>query len=545
MILAITHFFIFFTICFGNGSIFFSILNAKEKYNRFEITLIGLVITGLIAQLLNFFIPLNNSLVFLNLFIILLFFSFNIFSEFKKVFNKNYNKELMLILILVLMLVFVNIWCSDFHDDLNHYHYSYILNTDKSKYIFGYNFFHNHYGFSSIWLILQSYLNFDYSRLQDIHLINGLILFLFLSIFICNFEKTIIQKKFTVLDIIFFSILLFVILKYTRLKEFGIDKPATLIFFYIIFLSLKNEIFDKQLSNVNLFIILLLSFFITYVKIVYVPILIFPIYNLLKFQNYKFLFSKFFGILIFFNVLYLLKNFVISGCLIYPIEQLCYAGLDWTDVKKIRELIIGIEIFNKSFSNYEGNLSGAEFIKNLNWIKTWILRNYEELLNISLLIFLCFSILILILSKKHIKSKKNIVNIPVILVFCFFNLILFEKSPVIRMYHHFLIFIVAICIVCIFKNFLFEINKKIFLVFAIALVFNFTKNFIRIHKADYNNNHLEKIKKLGWYTKSKKSNIGDFEYYIGWYDKAIAGQDLSKLRLKYKKILFNYDMIYK
>ena len=50
---------------------------------------------------------------------------------------------------------------------------------------------------------------------------------------------------------------------------------------------------------------------------------------------------------------------------------------------------------------------------------------------------------------------------------------------------------------------------------------------------------------LGWYTKSIKSNVGQFEYYIGWYDKAIAGQDLSKIKLKYRKIFLNYDMIYK
>lgn len=541
MILAVIHFFLFFVICFGNGSILFSVLNIRVKFNVYEITLIGLIITGLIAQLLNFFIPLNNLLIISNFFLVISFFTFNNFIKLKNIIKINSSK----IIIVILIVILFNIWCSDFHDDLNHYHYSYILNTDNTKYIFGYNFFHNHYGFSSIWLILQSFLNFDHSRLQDIHVVNGLILFLVLSIFISHFDQIKKNKNIKILDIIFFSILLFIILKYTRLKEFGLDKPATLIFFYIIFFSFKNEIFDKKLNNINLFVIFLLSFFIIYVKIIYIPILILPIFNIIKFKNYEFLFTKYCNILILVNISYFAKNIIISGCLVYPAEQLCFESLNWTNLNSIQELSIGIEIFNKSYSSYSGSLSGIEYIENFNWITTWFSRNFEEFVNIILLIILCFLIPILISKRKYKKSNKNIINLTSILFFCFLSFILFLKSPVIRMYHHFFVFIILVCAIYLFKNFTFKINKKFLFIFALALVFNFSKNFIRIHKTNYNNDHFEKIMQLGWYTESIKSNIGQFEYYIGWYDKAIAGQDLRKLKLKHKKIFFNFDMIYK
>lgn len=541
MISAIIHFFLFFTICFGNGSILFSVLNIKERFNIYEITLIGLIFTGLIAQLLNFFIPLNNSLIISNFFIVILFFTFDNFIKLKNIIINNFNK----IIILILIVILFNIWCSDFHDDLNHYHYSYILNTDNTKYIFGYNFFHNHYGFSSGWLILQSYFNFDYSRLQDIHVINALILFLVLCIFISHFNEIKKKENIKILDIIFFSILLFVILKYTRLKEFGLDKPATLIFFYIIFLSFKNEIFDKKLNNANLFIILLLSFFIIYIKIIYIPILILPLLNILKFKNYRFLFTKYCNILILVNISYFAKNIIISGCLVYPVQQLCFENLTWINLNSIQELGIGIEVFNKSYSNYNGSLSKIEYIQNFNWISTWLLRNFKEFTNIILLIILCFLIPILISKRKYKKSNKDIINLTSVLIFCFLSFILFLKSPVIRMYHHFFVFIILVCAIYLFKSFTFKINKKFIYILTIALVFNFSKNFIRIHKADYNNDHFGKIIQLGWYTKSIKSNIGQFEYYIGWYDKAVAGQDLTKLKLKYRKTLLNYDMIYK
>ena len=69
------------------------------------------------------------------------------------------------------------IYGSPFSDDLNHYHASSISNIDNSKIIIGGNFLHHHYGLSSIWLILHSYLNFNSLILQDIHVLNGIIFF--------------------------------------------------------------------------------------------------------------------------------------------------------------------------------------------------------------------------------------------------------------------------------------------------------------------------------------------------------------------------------
>ena len=95
----------------------------------------------------------------------------------------------------------------------------------------GLNSLHSLYGFSSIWLSLHSYLNFDYSRLQDIHILNGIILFLFLSFLFFEIIKTIKEKNETPYLPILLFFLLFVLTKYTRLKEFGIDRPAFLVFF--------------------------------------------------------------------------------------------------------------------------------------------------------------------------------------------------------------------------------------------------------------------------------------------------------------------------
>ena len=59
-------------IALFNGKIFLNVFcdNIKEL-NNFEQTIIGLVITGFISQIINFFFPLNNLLIYLNILIIL------------------------------------------------------------------------------------------------------------------------------------------------------------------------------------------------------------------------------------------------------------------------------------------------------------------------------------------------------------------------------------------------------------------------------------------------------------------------------------------
>ena len=106
--------------------------------------------TIIVAQFLNFLIPLNDYLIILNIFLLLLYLIF-----FHKNFKINQKIDFKILLIL-LILSFANIFGSDFSDDLNHYHYSFISNADTSNFIWGQNLLHPLYGTSSSWLIEKS-----------------------------------------------------------------------------------------------------------------------------------------------------------------------------------------------------------------------------------------------------------------------------------------------------------------------------------------------------------------------------------------------------
>ena len=530
MFLITFHFFLFLTIIYLNGFFFLKKINNKLIINNFfEISFVGLIISLLSAQLLNFFFPLNDFVIYFNI-IILIFLSF---------LNKMKFNELKLdkiTFIIPLLISLINIFGSNFSDDLNHYHYSYILNTDKTNYIWGLGYLHSHYGLSPIWLIGQSYFNFDFSRLQDIHILNGLMLFLFLGIFFSQIKKSNLIKK-NIYQPIFFSLLIFVLLKYTRLKEFGIDRPAYLIFYISIFYYFKylSESNNKKFND-HFFIFCLILLTIFFIKVIFIFLLLIPIFMFYK-RNLEFkFFDKKYLLLLFFLLCYTLKNILISGCVIYPSALSCINIIPWSNITGATDLTESIEIFNKSFFLYDGRLSAIEYIKDFNWINTWLIRHKIELIEILSTILVVISLTFLSFKfKKNENRNKYLIEFSTALwIVLFFSLLIFVlKNPNIRMNHHVLIIFMILLISYLVRFYIFSINKKFFIsIIILSISFNFLKNFNRVHELNYKNdvkkNLVHKI------YKAKKFNIDNFEYYVGWYGNAPIGNTVIKNK-KFKK----------
>ncbi len=536
MTIIITNFFLFLLIIYGNG-IFFSkkIFNDFENQNFYEILLIGLVITTLLSQFINFFLPLNDYLTILNILIVILYL----------VLNKKIIKSLKVdykIFLIFLILVLSNIYASDFSEDINHYHYAMISNTDSLNFIWGYSFLHDMYGTSPIWLTAHSYFNFDSSRLQDIHILNGLFLFIFLGLFFSEIQKK--NQSHAVKQIVLFSILLFVLIKFTRLKEFGIDRPAVLLFCTMLYLYLKFFFINNDKNVLGNFLkISLISICIILIKITYLPIIIFPILILLKYKKELVIFDKKYFLILLASSIFILKNFLGTGCVIYPISYSCFDFISWSNSKGAEELAFLAEYFNKSWTSYEGSLSKSEYIKDFNWFKTWFIRGHKEILELFLTIILVFilSIFIFGLKKKKIFKyqeelsllKKILSSIVIISVFIYFI-----KNPVIRMNFHVLISILILLAI----NFLsLDSNNKrlsvINIFLFLAIFFNLSKNFNRINDEKFVNDPIEIISNK--ITVQNQNNLEDFIYYTGWYGKTPISYKILENKMYKKKIIFN------
>ena len=532
------HSFLFTFIIYLHGFIFLNkILRFKKINNFFEVSIIGLIITVIIAQFLNFFIPLNNDLIIFNIIILLIY---SIFSH--KILINSFKLDFKIFIILGILSLF-NIYGSGFSDDINHYHYSYIANTDVSNFIWGNSFLHPLYGTEPTWLVGHSYFNFDKSRLQDIHILNGLIFFLVLGCFFSELNTQ--NNKFY--HPIIFSIILFVLLKYTRLKEFGIDRPSTLIFCFLIYFYCKYFLdFNKKNINQNFVIISLLTIFIFSIKIIYLPILFFPL--IIFFRNKTILLKKelSYFIILFPIIVFIMKNILGSGCLIYPVSSTCMEFISWSNLNGAKELSISAEIFNKSWYSYTGDLSKESYIQNFNWFLTWFERGKVEIFELFLTAILSVIITFILFdlkSKKRSSLNVYFKDLKIILsaIIIFSAIVYFLKNPVIRMNHF---TVISLMILMISLTFRFDINKHktkfISIILFIGLIFNLSKNLQRIYDYNFVNNPYEMISEK--VEKQKKKYLDDFTYYIGWYGEAPISSSEIKDR-KFKKI-FIFNVLY-
>ena len=533
---------------------FFKINQYIEKVNIFDIALYGIIFIGFFAQLLNFFIPLNDNLIILSSLVSLILILF-FFKDFKKSFK--FDKITIAFILIFYFLTILTIYASGYSDDLNHYHYGYINNIDNFNYIFGLNFLHHHYGFSPLWLSINAFLNFENTRLQDIHLVNSLPFFLILSTFFIKIVDNIKNKEITLITLIKIFFCFFLLLKYTRLKEFGVDRPAFIFFIYFFYLTSKiilenNNFLNNQENHYKFYVLSIISLFIFFTKITFISLFLIPIFIflLIKNKNKNILFNFKFLIIFLIFISYLLKNFILSGCLFYPISFTCIEQFAWNSKEISNILSTGIEAFNKNYNNYKGELSSVEFIKNLNWIDTWFLRIHNELKDFVLLFLLILTLTVSVVKFKNSNlSKKNQKKINLFLVILSSTLllsffILFLKTPVIRMSHHvFLLFFILIfsSLYKFFdKNFLIKKNF-LFIFFILCILFSMTKNFNRISKAQFVNNPKEHIIKMKLYSPSEKNSLDGLDYYLGSFDGAPVGNTLlDKNKYYYKKnYLFN------
>ena len=116
------------------------------------------------------------------------------------------------------------------------------------------------------------------------------------------------------------------------------------------------------------------------------------------------------------------------------------------------------------------------------------------------------------------------------------------KLPVIRMSHYLFIFFSIITIIFLFQKF--HLNSKtnfITIILLLCIVFNISKNLLRINKNGFINNPYLMIN-AKVYNQTEKS-LGSFKYYLGWYGKAPSG-NTNLDGFKHKKILI-FNTIYK
>lgn len=481
------------SIFLGFAGLFFY---KNKKYENTSLLLIifGSISLSVLALLINFFIPLKpqiNTLIFV---IVLIFGFFNFYK--KKITLKFFYNCFLIAILSTLIVTLDNIY----RPDANLYHLPYTKILNDNKIIFGISNLHFRFGHTSILQYLNAIFNNLIFNENGIILPSAIIFSAIVLFFYYEIKKNYFNNK--IYTFYTFLLLSYILYGYNRYSEFGNDVTAHLIFLLTSALFLKTN-FNNLIKVKEISRILLLSIFCFTLKPTLLLILLIPFYYYYFFNKKIFLINSINFFSIFFLTLWFIKNIIISGCLIYPIEITCFDKLAWfsSDINfdfspKIQAL--DNEAWTKGWPDYRGDaITQQDYVKKFFWIKTWFFGHGILILK-KLSIFTIFSYLTILILKKFINksnkySKSYLYEIKkkflflTLISFCGI-LIWFFRFPVFRYGSAYIVvFVISICSLLSIKVNLEIINKQIFhkfLKYSLILFFTlFTlKHILRIYK---------------------------------------------------------------
>ena len=504
----ITLLLIFSTI-YSYGLIVTNLVFKKQKIDIFIIIISGYTFIGVLTLIFHFFFKINDTYS-----VIIFIFGF-IFFIFNFNFSKSKLKEFIFLSLIIVLLGFILFAYSEHPIDANMYHHPYISYLKSEKIIFGIANIQFRFGHISFLQYIQAALS--NGLMHDISLASINIIFYITFIFYFSFE-IFESKKFNFLLILKILLVSFVLIKFSRYREYGNDLIPLLVSIY--FLIKIFDVNNLRLPNSKILFNLALPFaafmFLHKISYLFVFLIFLPLIKYIKFRKIKKDDLKFFGIFVILILPWLAKNYINTSCLAYPIEITCFENSLFilNGLAEPSNAAWLTEIWAKGFidnPNWE-KLDLDVYRKNLNWLPTWLEGHFNKILEkISPLIFIQILMLFYLFLKKDefIVFKKNRkISIFFLLIFVanFLGMLIwFLKAPTFRYGSFYIIAFITLLYILILGYFfkIKETNNFIFfkIIFLIALLFFIFKNLNRI----YNSNKL-------FFPKTTK-NITNYNFY--------------------------------
>ena len=473
-------------VYYSTGYIFLS----QTKLNNNSVFLnffIGAIILSFIGLLLNFFIPLSpqiNSLIYVLIIIIFL------------LKNKlNFDANILIFLIIASLITFFLLIKSNVNrPDAGLYHLPYISLLNENKIIFGLSNIHFRFSHVSIMQYLSAMNNNFLFFENGVSIPLASLVSFFYVYFFYDVWKVFRNREYPDISK-FFSlfILIYISYKINRYSGFGNDAVGHLSYFYLISYILKNN-----LEKINFDKVLLISVFIFINKpmlglVFFIPLILFFIKN-----NFKFIkiLNPIFSLPTLLLCLWLIKNIITSGCVVFPIKTLCIEKLPWTNIQRISEAKLEGEAWSKAWPDkIEKNISMEEFNKDFNWVKAWSKKHLKYILNIIIPYTIVLSFIIFYVKYRFknsiiVKDKDLKIRLALCVVTGLMGTIaFFYIFPIYRYGYSYIISLITLLFLLMIRNIL-NIKKNIFVFkffFIICFAVVITKQIQRISINNTNN----------------------------------------------------------
>ena len=452
---------------------FGKLLSSNSNRYFFLNIFLGYLIISSIITFIHFFFKINLLLSLIIFALGLLIFFYNnkikLFS-FLKVKNIHY---------VVIILLLIPIYLSQkYHEDFGYYHLPYAIGLIEEKIIFGFANIDKPYVYNSIWLNLYSIFflsdkNFNFLTLPTF--------LLFLNFITFSVGQVISKNKVENSDYFLIITLFYFILKFTRISEFGFDLPAIIFSILSIYYFIKfseANLFEEKKEY--FFLNSAFAIFSILIKLSTLPLILLPIY--LFFKNFKnlnpYVFNLKFCFIYVFVIIFLIQQFIYSGCLFFPTNFTCL-NVSWFNEENLK-LSNELQLVNKSYFHVAKEIySPDEYLKNFNWLIFWLKRNFVEITEHLLTIVFPIILFFIFLKKKKKSSflfkEKFILYFFLVIGFLFW----LNFSPVYRFATH--LFVTLVFVILIKYLMSKKFSKKIFLFFIMIFIFfNFSKNILRL-----------------------------------------------------------------
>lgn len=475
--------FLFATLGYGK---FLNILLFKrtDKINYGECGLLGLVFLSFLSTFIHFFYKIDtkiNSIVYFFGLLLTCYF----FREIKVFIKKNK----FLISTIFIISFFMVIYHKP-NEDFGYYHLPYLINFISEKVIFGLASVQTNQGWNSMWLNLTATYNLPIIGMNGFHLTNVVFFVLFLLAIIDPIISFRLNSKKNYINylIVFFCLtfFLYLVLKFSRLGKYGFDVASNFLAIYCFYLFLSFFSFKNKSAHIKNCIfqkIIIFSIFSVLIKLSNILILLIPAFII--FKNQIKIFSKTFIFIFFLVFVWAIQQFVYTGCFFFPLILSCFE-VSWFNLSPVLDLLNHTKGINKSFAQYQGDLTELEYLRNYNWVITWFNRTKIEMLeHLSTFMVIFFLLIYFFYKKEKIIYKTNTVNnIFYVILFIIFCQILFwfHTSPVVRFGFHYILLFLFFSLILFLKNFELKKNNFINFVFIIyiGLSINLQKNLFRI-----------------------------------------------------------------
>ena len=500
------------------------------NYNYGLIGFLGLFILSIIASLTHLFAPHNYIH---NILIILIGITSLITIDRKKFEKLKY-------ILIVFVLLFICILMAKNNEDFGFYHLPNSLQFAQQKLQFGLgNLNHGFKHISSLFMIMS----LNYLPLFEYYIFN-LTNLLFLTFLVSFILIEIYLRKKNNLNLTNLILCLFLILflaKFSRLAEYGSDISGQIIiaiyFFYLLEFFYNKKIELKSRINYLKLSMIMITFAISlkFISVIYSVLLLILFISvekkkqiILKLLKIDFLFLIFLSL-----SLFIFLNFSATGCLIYPVEKLCFSEkFKWAiSSETVNYLNLYYEVWAKGGAGPGfGTEDQEKYVLNSNWIPNWFkvyfIGKFSDYILVTLLIliiFISFFYKDIFLHKNKLNKKKknySIIYLSIILIF----LLWFFNFPTLRYAGYIIVFSLLTFpfIFLIEKKINFhsrKVLKKISIIFLISYTVFLTKNITRINdelKLKENDHHNFKNFPFFWTKNSefKKVVINGHDLYL-------------------------------